>query len=257
MNLQNKINNFFTKYGLISLLKNERFISYDFKHGGYWDEKTLNELKQYINPNKNIIEIGAHCGTSTLVYSTFLNENSKIYAFEPQKIQFELLKHNVKQNNLQNKIICYNNAVFCYNGIGYMNDVDLDGCGGNIKECYDDVKRLCNFGGTCLGNKGEKVNFIELDTLNLDNIGYMHIDAQGAENYILSKSIEIIKNNRPVIFFENNFLYDKKMYDTVKESYPQFEKESLFNIVDFCMNELKYSKYVRQFHGSNDDLLLP
>lgn len=34
---------------------------------------------------KNILEIGAHCGTSTIVYSSFLDNNSKIYVYEPQK----------------------------------------------------------------------------------------------------------------------------------------------------------------------------
>jgi hypothetical protein len=44
-----------TKYGLITLLKNEVFIGGFFRQGYYWDENTLLKLKQYINPNRNIL----------------------------------------------------------------------------------------------------------------------------------------------------------------------------------------------------------
>lgn len=63
------INTYNTKYGCISLYKNERFIGSSFNLGKYWDEDTLIKLKKYINPNLNILEIGGHCGTSSIVYS--------------------------------------------------------------------------------------------------------------------------------------------------------------------------------------------
>ena len=94
-----------TKYGKISLYNNDVYISTPFEHGNYWDENTLLKLKNFIDPNKNILEIGAHCGTSTIVYASFLNENQKIYAYEPQKELYNLLVQNIKQNNLENKII--------------------------------------------------------------------------------------------------------------------------------------------------------
>lgn len=74
-----------TKYGLISLYRNELYIKESFDHNQYWDETTLKLLKEYIDPNKNILDIGAHCGTSSIVYASYLNEGSFVYAFEPQK----------------------------------------------------------------------------------------------------------------------------------------------------------------------------
>ena len=62
-----------TKYGKISVYSNDIYISRPFEHGNYWDENTLLKLKNFIDPNKNILEIGAHCGTSTIVYASFLN----------------------------------------------------------------------------------------------------------------------------------------------------------------------------------------
>ena len=48
---------FKTPHGLITLYKNETYITTEFTKGKYWDIDTLNKLKQYINPKKNILEM--------------------------------------------------------------------------------------------------------------------------------------------------------------------------------------------------------
>ena len=247
-----------TKYGLISLYKNEVYIGNSFKNGAYWDENTLLKLKNYIDPNRNILEIGGHCGTSTIVYSSFLNSNSKIYVYEPQKNMYNLLVHNIKQNNLENKIIPYNLGVFCYEGYANMNNIDIDGGGGIVSKRYNEESHLqCNFGGIGLGTDGEKVKIITVDNIELENIGYIHCDAQGAENFIFSRALETIKKHRPVILYENNELYDKVLYNNVCKSYPEYQVESKFDIKKYCMEELKYSKFIDCFDGGIDTLLIP
>lgn len=64
----------------------KKFIINDFKNGKYWDIDTFLKLKQFINPNRNILEIGGHCGTSTILYASILNKPYKVYVYEPQKI---------------------------------------------------------------------------------------------------------------------------------------------------------------------------
>jgi FkbM family methyltransferase len=250
---------FFNEHGIITLYKNDIYIIDQFKKNNYWDINTLIKLREYINPNKDILEIGAHCGTSTVIYAKFLSSNNKVYAFEPQKNMYNLLKHNIEQNNLQNKVDIFNKALFCFNGYCNMNNIDLDGGCGNVLKRYNDENELpCNFGGICLGKDGEKVCSITIDdNLNYDNIGFIHCDAQGAENFIFSKATEFIKKNRPVIFFENNAKYSNYLFENVCNSYPEYEKNSEFNIIDYCMNDLNYSKYISNFEGGIDDLLVP
>ena len=72
---------FNTSYGKITLYKNEAYIINSFNNGYYWDIDTLKQLKQYIDPNRNILEIGGHCGTSSIVYSSFLNSENKVYVY--------------------------------------------------------------------------------------------------------------------------------------------------------------------------------
>ena len=251
---------FNTSYGLITLYRNDCFIINDFKKGSYWDINTLKLLKQYINPNRNILEIGGHCGTSTIVYSSFLNDENKIYVYEPQSNMYNLLIKNINQNNLQNKIIPFNSGVFCYNGEGKMNDIDLDGGGGIVSKRYNEENNLkCNFGGIGLGANGENVKLVTIDSMDIDNIGFIHCDAQGAESFIFSKALETIKKHRPVILYENNRGHKicKYLYDNVCKNYPEWEEEANFDLNKYCMETLNYSKCIDRFNGSIDILLIP
>jgi FkbM family methyltransferase len=247
-----------TQYGLVTLYKNETFIGSCFKSGLYWDGKILLSLQKYIDPNRNILEIGGHCGTSTLVYSTFINNDKKIFVYEPQQNMYNLLVKNINQNNLQNKIIPYNLGVFCYEGIANMNNIDIDGGGGIVSKRYnEEIDLECNFGGIGLGTNGETINITTIDNMNLDDIGFIHCDAQGAENFIFSKAINTIKKYRPIILYENNELYGKYLYNNVCNAYPEYKEESKFDIKKYCMEELNYSQFIDKYHDSDDTLLIP
>jgi FkbM family methyltransferase len=249
---------FNSKYGDITLLKNEVPIADFFRRGIYWDEDTLIKLREYIDPTRNILEIGGHCGTSSVVYSSFLNNDSKLFVYEPQQNMYNLLVQNITQNNLQSKIIPYKLGVFCCNGTCSMNNIDLDGGRGIVSRRYTDESHLgCNFGGIGLGSDGESIDVITIDDMNHDNIGYIHCDAQGAENFIFSKGIETITKYRPVIYYENNELYGRYLYDNVCSSYPQYKEESTFDIKKYCMETLNYSSYIDQFNGGIDTILIP
>jgi len=247
-----------TKFGLITLYKNERYIGSKFKKGIYWDEDTLMKLREHVPPNRNVLEIGGHCGTSSIVYSSFLNDDKKVYVYEPQRNMYNLLVKNITQNNLQDKIIPNNSGVFCYEGKGKMNNIDLDGGGGEVLKRYNEENNLdCNFGGIGLGKSGEDIDLTTIDNMNLTDIGFIHCDAQGSENFIFSKGLETILHNRPVIFYENNELYGKILYDNVCKAHPTYGEESKFNIKNYCINHLNYSKFIDRFNGGIDTLLIP
>ena len=252
------MNTYKTKYGLITLYNNDLYIGGEFKKGKYWDEETLLKLKKYINPNRNILEIGGHCGTSSIVYSSFLDDSKKVFVYEPQFNMYNVLVHNIFQNKLQNKIIPNNFGVFCYEGNGKMNNIDLDGGGGTVSKRYkEEINLGCNFGGIGLGDNGEIVNLTTIDNMNLDDIGFIHCDAQGAENFIFSKGIETITKYRPFIYYENNELFGKYLYDNVCNSYPEYKEESIFDIKKYCMEQLNYSNFIDRFNDGIDTLLIP
>lgn len=247
-----------TKFGIVTLYKNDFCIGGEFKNGSYWDIDTLEKLRQYVNPSRNILEIGGHCGTSSIIYSSFLNKEQKIYVYEPQQNMYNLLVKNINQNNLQNKIIPNKFGIFCFEGNGKMNNIDLDGGGGVVSKRYNEESHLnCNFGGIGLGSDGEEVSLTTIDNMKLDNIGYIHCDAQGSENFIFSKGIETIKKYRPVILYENKDFYGTYLYDNICNAYPEYKEESIFDIKKYCMEKLNYSKFIDKFNGGIDTLLIP
>lgn len=250
-----------TKYGKITLYENEGIIGVSFNIGIYWDEHILLQVKKYIDPNRNILEIGGHCGTSSIVYSTFLNPDKKIYVYEPQYNMYKLLVRNIYQNDLQNKIIPHNLGVFCYEGDGRMNGIDIDMNNSIVSKRYNEEIHLpCNFGGICLGENGENIKLTTIDNMILDNIGFIHVDAQSSENFLFSKGIETIKKNRPVILYENdinNISNSRHMYNIICNCYPQYEKESKFDIKKYCMEVLNYSSFIDNYMGGIDTLLIP
>ena len=115
----------------------------------------------------------------------------------------------------------------------------------------------CNFGGVCLGNGGEIIKLVTIDSMNLDNIGFIHCDAQGSESFIFSRALETIKKNRPVILYENNKEYAQYLYNNVYKNYMCWREEATFDLKKYCMEKLNYSKCIDKFNGSIDTLLIP
>jgi len=93
--------------------------------------------------------------------------------------------------------------------------------------------------------------------MNLENIGFIHCDAQGSESFIFARAIKTIKKFRPVILYENNKEYAKYLYNNVCKNYPRWKKESNFDLKKYCMETLNYSKCIDKFNNSVDTLLIP
>jgi FkbM family methyltransferase len=249
---------FETQYGKITLYKNEAYIRGAFVAGSYWDIDTMLMLKKYIDPNRNILEIGAHCGTSSIIYASFLNPGKKVYVYEPQERMFELLLHNIEQNNLQGKIIPFKKGVFCYSGSGTMNNIDLDGGGGNVQKRYhEEADQPCNFGGVCLGTEGEQIMMTTVDEMGHDDIGFIHCDAQGAEPFIFSAAKNLLQRDRPIVYYENNAKHALYLHDTVCAAHPTYIEQSKFDVEQYCRTVLNYKDAVYNFNGGIDDLILP
>lgn len=244
-----------TKYGKVTLLNNDVYFIREFDKGKYWDEETLCYLRDNFISKGNILEIGGHSGTSTLFYSHIFDN---LYVFEPQKKIYNLLCKNMKDNNKQNVNI-FNKALFCFNGEINMNDTDLDGVRKNEKiTVLEEKNEKINYGGLSIGKNGETVKCITLDSLDLENITFIHCDAQGAEPFIFSKGKEFIKKHRPTILYENSDLYGKYLFNIIKKSYPQYNEESNFDVKDYCVNILGGYICIDNFMNSGfDSLLIP
>ena len=144
------------------------------------------------------------------MYSKLIKNIKCIYSFEPQKEIFKLLEDNINNNNLLNVKI-FNNA------IGHiitdtMSSFLYDGYDCKIE--YNTIKIL-NYEGFGLGENGEKIKIITIDSLELDNCNYIKIDIEGSEILALMGGINTITKFKPIILFEKT---DKIVTDKIKRS---------------------------------------
>lgn len=209
-----------TDKGYISYYKNDTaFVGHLEVMGGIFEiDLVMEYLLDIVKSSEVIIDGGAHAGSHTILYKS-INPNAIIHAFEPQSKMFDLLSHNVKENNFSN--------VFLHNA-ALANRPHTVRMGTSVSDvCYDDNHEyvilengelnqtvytnisygddnLFNLGGLGFGEDGEEVQAVTIDGLNLDRCDFIKLDLEGAEPLALSGAIETIKKFHPTILFEHN-----------------------------------------------------
>jgi hypothetical protein len=83
----------------------------------------------------------------------------------------------------------HNEAVGACNAIVQMDAVDYD-------------QNQVNIGCTKIGNGGDSVLMISLDTMGLQNVKFIKVDIQGSEENFLIGARTTIATSRPVMFIE-------------------------------------------------------
>jgi len=153
--------------------------------------------KEFIKDNSVIIDAGANIGIFSL-RAHYLSPKSQIYAFEPTKSTFEILKQNIKENSLETFVHSFNLALGDKNqstSILILQD-NLRGSNTILNSDfthYTPLKyetkqpvRMTTIDDFAKENKLERVDFIKMDT-------------EGYEKHILKGARETIKKFHPVI----------------------------------------------------------
>ena len=162
------------------------------------------ETKLILRQTKNgdvVVDVGANIGYYTILLADKVGKTGKVYAFEPDKTNFEILVKNIKENDLEN-VVAINAAVGSKNEtrILYKSEENL----GDHKLFKPTLPSLKKGGKTVVASKDvEAVKIIKLDDL-LRNIktNLIKIDTQGWEPEVISGAKKIIKRDKPIIFLE-------------------------------------------------------
>jgi len=59
---------------------------------GIYEEFETQMLKKIINKEETVVDIGANIGYYTLIFAKLVGDKGKVFAFEPEPNNFELLK---------------------------------------------------------------------------------------------------------------------------------------------------------------------
>ena len=170
-------------------------------------EILMNELKD----SMNVLDIGANIGYYALLEASLLDKG-KVYAFEPDPRNIEILKKNIKLNNFSEKIELYPYAVAEKN------------C---IKKFY--LAKQTNLNS--FTRKGKNDDFIEVKCLRLNdfaeekNIDFIRMDLEGYECMVIAGMIDFlrIKQDLKLLIEVHSVFYDNEKFN-FKEKLKTLEK---------------------------------
>ena len=199
----NKVSNIGLDYRGFINLGNYRFISNPDTAVGPWifDQYNLDGLCE-VSSGDYVVDGGAFNGETAF---WFLSKGAEgVYAFEPDRINFQILSKNVALNRVEGKIIPIKALLSEKDGISR-------------------IKLTGSASSSPLGDGGIEVECVTLDSFvvknRLENINFIKLDVEGAETEVLKGAIETIKKYKPKMAIsvyhkpEDLIVITKSLYD--------------------------------------------
>jgi FkbM family methyltransferase len=167
-------------YAKFKVYKND-LISDSIKRGELWEPYLHLVFNKYVTKDSVVIEGGCHIGTHTLKLSQLAK---KVYAFEPLRTSWSLLKDNLTLNGVNNVVV---------NNLGLSNEK------GTTTFAYVNKD---NIGGAVLSQEGKNVYLTSIDSMDLEQLDFIKLDVEGYEKKVIEGGLETIKKFKPVITLE-------------------------------------------------------
>ena len=142
----------------------------------------LDVVNKQIKKGDVVVDIGANIGYFTLIFARLVGDSGKVYAFEPDPTNFELLKKNVEINGYKN-VVLVQKAVSNYDGVLKLYLSDKNPQDHRIYDWND-------------GRKFVEARAVRLDEYLKNYIGkidFIKIDTQGAEGAVIEGPWELCK----------------------------------------------------------------
>ena len=169
---------------------------------GLFESNLIEWCKQFCGKDKVFLDIGAHSGTYTICLSAYCKE---VYSFEPQKMTYYSLCGGIALSGKQN-VTCLNFGLGSPEQVGKqtLKIVSNDGGGSSLHSTTGILRE-------------ETIEIKTLDELNIENIGFIKMDVEENELYVLKGALKTLeKCNYPTIIFECND-ENKELFDYIKE----------------------------------------
>lgn len=159
---------------------------------GEFSEAEVDLFRQIVRPGQWVIDVGANVGAHTLFFARQVGPSGRVYAFEPQRVVFQMLCANLASNGVLNAW-CFPQAVGKAAGIAIVPSLDYASAN--------------NFGGVSLEPRdaaGEPVAVVTIDSLQLPRCDFIKVDVEGMEAEVLRGAAETIVRFQPVLYVEND-----------------------------------------------------
>jgi FkbM family methyltransferase len=167
------------KYGW--MLFNGPYIGKCFDLYGEYSESEVSLMRAYLRRGDIAIDVGANIGDLTIPLARIVAESGKVYAIESNPDNFNIL--------------CANLAL---NGIRHVRPTNA------FVATSDQVPTSGPWGKYAYTSEIWETRFLSLDSLNLPSCHLIKIDVDGNELEVLKSGEALIRDHRPVLYFEND-----------------------------------------------------
>lgn len=173
--------------------------SYLFKFFNGQNDILTKTAKIYICPGDTILDIGANCGGSTLLFSALTGPNGCVHSYEPNPAWFKNLKKLSKYNFFRNINV---HLIGLSNESNVEKKFYIDQRDGSQASTYDTVNTTHE---KALNNVQYNESFSpvkKMDDFFFYNLSFIKIDVEGHEYEVLEGGLNTITKHRPIIIFE-------------------------------------------------------
>lgn len=184
-----------------------------------WEPYETKLFKQNLRIGNTVLDIGAHIGYYTLLASKKVGKEGKVYAFEPDPKNFQILKKNIVANDCQN-VILVNKAVTKSSATVrlYINEQNT-----GDHRIYD--------------SKDGRL-YISVDSISLDEffkniktkVNLIKMDIQGAEFGVIAGGLKLLKENPNIKIFSEFWPNGLKLNKTSPEKFLKIFSDFGFKI---------------------------
>jgi FkbM family methyltransferase len=171
------------------------------RDSGLFEADLIEWSKQLCSKDKCFLDIGAHTGTYALSLADYCQH---VHAFEPQKNTYYALCGGVVLSS-KNNVTCYQMGLGSPEQVGSMKLKIVHPSGG---------------GSSLHATSGiigeEEIQVQMLDSINLENIGFIKMDVEENEYHVLKGAVKTLeRSGYPTILFEANN-DNQQLFDLIK-----------------------------------------
>ena len=178
------------RHGRFLCQDNDRYVGRSLAAYGEYSEAEVALLARFLAPGGVVVEAGANVGAHTVPLARLVGREGKVFAFEPQRLVFQMLCGNLALNEIEN---------------AYAFAMGLADRPGQARVPVIGYGAEANYGGVELGNEeGEAVSIGTVDLLRLDRLDLLKADVEGTEELVLRGAEATIRQARPVLYLEND-----------------------------------------------------
>lgn len=156
---------------------------------GCWEKEETEWIKKNLRPGMTVVDIGANFGYFSLMAARLVGKGGRVYAFEPEPKNFELLCRNIKVNGFSEIIIPVPKAVSKEAGILDLFLSNRNYGGHSLAKSNIEWELACDI----------KVETVALDVFleayKSDRVDFIKSDTQGAEPWVFQGAVKTLENN--------------------------------------------------------------